>query len=47
MRKNRGDLSDLVFDEYPVLGALKQRDKVIIEDGGKEFQEDVMTGMMC
>ena len=43
MRKNRGDLSDLVFDEYPVLGALKQRGKVIIEDGGKEFQEDVMT----
>jgi hypothetical protein len=42
MRKNRGDLSDLIFDEYPVLDSLRKRGKVIIEDGGKEFQEDVM-----
>ena len=42
MRKNRGRFSDIIFDEYPFLAALKKRGKVEIEDGGKEFQEDVM-----
>ena len=42
MRKNRGRFSDIIFDEYPLLSALRRRGKVEIEDGGKEFQEDVM-----
>ena len=42
LRKNRKRLTDNIFDEYPVLAALRKSGKVEIEDGGKEFQEDVM-----
>ena len=42
LRKNRKRLTDNIFDEYPVLAAMRKSGKVEIEDGGKEFQEDVM-----
>ena len=42
LRKNRKRLTDNIFDEYPLLAALRKSGKVEIEDGGKEFQEDVM-----
>ena len=42
LRKNRKRLTDNIFDEYPLLAAMRKSGKVEIEDGGKEFQEDVM-----
>ena len=42
MRKNRKRFTDIIFDEYPLLQALRAAGKVEIENGGKEFQEDVM-----
>ena len=37
LRKNRKRLTDNIFDEYPVLAALRKSGKVEIEDGGKVY----------